>query len=105
RTTSATTTARIAAAARPLRAAEELRSAFVFRPLAHAAHAAGAPFRAWAPSLRRVVGDELRHARLCTDLAAHFGAPAPRHDLSPVRARLASLPAPRTRLSHLLLVE
>jgi hypothetical protein len=103
--TLASATERIAASAWPLRAAEELRSAFVFRAIAHAARIAGAPSAAWAPSLWRVVGDELRHARLCTELGARLGAAPPRHDLSPVRARLLALPDPRRRLTHLLLVE
>lgn len=96
-------TVRLAAAAWPLRAAEELRSARVFRALAHAA--GDGPLADWAPDLRHAAADEVRHARLCCDVGARLGAPPPRHDSGIVRARLAALPTPRARLSHLLLVE
>jgi hypothetical protein len=93
---------RTARAAWPMRAAEELRSALIYRAAARAACVV-AP--SWAEPLRAVHRDELRHVRLCRDLGLRLGAGAPRFDASPVRARLAALPAPRLRLLSLLLVE
>lgn len=94
---------RFAALAWPLRAAEELRSALIFRALERAARAAlPAP---WPARLHDAVHDELRHARLCARIAAELGAPAPGYDARPVQARLAALPEPLQRTRSLLLVE
>jgi hypothetical protein len=94
-----------AARAWPMRAAEELRSAMVFRAMAQAARAIGGAAAPWAPVLWRAVRDELRHARLCTLVGARLGALPPRHDLWPVRARVGGLGRGRARLAALLLVE
>jgi hypothetical protein len=96
---------RAAAAAWPRRAAEELRSALLFRALAHAARTAGEPFAAWEHPVWHIVRDQLRHARLCAEVGASLGAEPPRHDAAAARARLAWLATPRRRAAHLLLVE
>jgi hypothetical protein len=90
----------------PMRAAEELRSALVFRALSQAARAVGgALWSGFGAALGRAVGDELRHARLCLAVGHTLGAPSPRWDRAPVSARLATLPALRSRAAALLLVE
>jgi hypothetical protein len=88
----------------PMRSAEELRSARIFRALARASHVAGVP-EPWPTRFHAAMRDEVRHARLCADVGARLGAPAPLHDPRPVRARLASLGDPWTRVVSLLLVE
>ncbi len=95
---------RFAGSAWPMRAAEELRSALVFRALARAARAAGMP-DPWPGRFDAAVRDELHHARLCARVGARIGAPEPVYDARPVRKRLAFLPDPRMRAAALLLVE
>ncbi len=95
---------RFASAAWPMRAAEELRSGLIFRALARAARAAAMP-EPWPTRFALAVGDEARHARLCATVGARLGAPAPRYDSRPVRARLAPLGEPLLRTASLLLVE
>jgi hypothetical protein len=95
---------RFAVAAWPMRAVEELRSALIFRALERAARACEVP-APWPSRLRSAVRDELRHSRLCAEMAARLGAGRPTYDPRPVRARLASLADPRERLGALLLVE
>lgn len=99
------TPAQIQFAARgwPLRAAEELRSALIYRALAAAA--ARVLDEAWTDRVRAVVVDEVRHARLCAQIGAQLGAPPPAYDHRPVAARLESLPEPRARAAVLLLSE
>jgi hypothetical protein len=88
----------------PLRAAEELRSALVFRALARASRATMLP-GPWGDHFEAAVHDELRHARLCAAVGRALGAPKPCYDRAPVRARLGDLSDPVTRASALLLVE
>jgi hypothetical protein len=95
---------RFAAQAWPLRAAEELRSALIFRALARAALDCRIP-APWPARFASAVRDELRHARLCAVVGRRLGTPAPRYDARPVRARLAALPDPPLRAAALLLVE
>jgi hypothetical protein len=95
---------RFATAAWPMRAAEELRSALIFRALAEVARAAGFE-AAWVARFSSAVRDELRHSRLCATVGARVGAAKPAYDPRPVRARLATLPEPRLRAISLLLVE
>jgi len=90
-----------AVAAWPLRAAEELRSALIYRALASASRAAGLP-APWPARFAEVVGDEVRHARLCATVGARLGAGAPRYDAGPVRRRLAPLAEPIARTAALL---
>ncbi|HEY4016405.1 MAG TPA: hypothetical protein VGM06_23885 [Polyangiaceae bacterium] len=95
---------KFAIAAWPMRAAEELRSARIFRALWRASHAAHVP----EPSPGRFesgMRDELRHAHLCASVGARLGAPSPTYDARPVRARLATLEDPLLRTLSLLLVE
>jgi hypothetical protein len=87
-----------------MRAAEEHRSALIFRALASAARAAGIP-SPWPAEFARAAHDELRHVRLCAAAGEKLGAPAPIYDARPVRDRLASLPDPMLRVAALLLVE
>ncbi len=90
----------------PMRAAEELRSALVFRAAHRAARAVGgALWAGFGAALGRTVRDELRHTRLCVAVGAALGAAAPAWDRAPLRARMAALPAPRLRAGALLLVE
>ena len=90
----------------PMRAAEELRSALVFRALHRAAHAVGgALWDGFGASLARTVRDELRHTRLCLAVGTALGAPPPVWDRAPLLARLVTLPSPRLRAGALLLVE
>jgi P-aminobenzoate N-oxygenase AurF len=95
---------RFAAAAWPMRAAEELRSAQIFRALARSARIAGMP-DPWPARFSATVRDELRHARLCVAVGTRLGASEPRYDARPVSARLATLPDPLLRTAALLLVE
>jgi hypothetical protein len=95
---------RFAVAAWPMRAAEELRSAGIFRALARASGAAGVP-HPWPARFAAAVRDEIRHARLCVNVGARLGASAPVYDARPVRSRLARLPDPLMRAAALLLVE
>lgn len=95
---------RFAVAAWPMRAAEELRSALVFRALERAAREAGAP-APWPACFHAAVHDEMRHARLCAIVGARLGAAAPRYDSAAVRARLSTLPSAELRVAALLLVE
>jgi hypothetical protein len=87
-----------------MRAAEELRSALIFRALARGARVTrlGSP---WPERFASAVGDEIRHARLCAAAGARLGAAPPRYDAAQVRARLAGLPVPSERVTALLLVE
>ncbi len=95
---------RFAITAWPMRAAEELRSALVFRTLARAARDAGMP-EPWPSRFDAAMRDELRHSRLCAQVGRQLGALAPEYDARPVRARMATLGDPLTRLAALLLVE
>lgn len=92
----------IAREAWPLRAAEELRSARIFRALWETSRSV---LPAWSLRFRAVAHDELGHARLCATIGAELGAQPPRHDRRPVLRRLASLPEARLRTAALLLVE
>jgi hypothetical protein len=93
-----------AAAAWPLRAAEELRSALIFRALARATRAARLPLACQA-GFAAAAHDEVAHARLCAAVGTRLGANPPRYHAGPVRARLAGLPDPRRRALTLLVVE
>jgi hypothetical protein len=93
-----------AAAAWPLRAAEELRSALIFRALAVAAARAAMPAE-WVARFGAAARDEVGHARLCAAVGRRLGADLPRYDARPVRARLEPLRDPLARATALLLVE
>jgi hypothetical protein len=95
---------RFAREAWPMRAAQELRSALIFRALARAARRAHF-LEPWPSRFDGAVRDELRHTRLCATIGARLGASPPAYDAAPVRARLASLPDARLRAVSLLLVE
>jgi hypothetical protein len=95
---------RFAREAWPMRAAQELRSALIFRALARAARGARFP-EPWPSRFAGAVRDELRHTRLCATIGARFGARPPAYDAAPVRERLAALPDARARAVSLLLVE
>lgn len=95
---------RFAVTAWPMRAAEELRSALIFRALSRASRAAGMP-EPWPGRFESGMHDELRHTRLCVAVGARLGAPAAAYDASRVRARLAGLGNPLLRTASLLLVE
>lgn len=95
---------RFAIEAWPMRAAEELRSARIFRALSRAARVAGL-CEPWPTRFAAAMRDEVRHARLCVTVGTRLGALAPRYDVRPVRARLAGLPNPLMRTAALLLVE
>ena len=95
---------RFAGAAWPMRAAEELRSALIFRALARAAYQIGVA-EPWPSHFAAAVRDEVRHARLCASVASRFAAGEPCYDVRPVRARLARTPHPVMRVASLLLVE
>jgi hypothetical protein len=86
-----------------MRAAEELRSAAIFRAAAGGARRLGE--NQLALQLGAIVRDEIRHVRLCASVGAELGAPEPRYDLSLVRARLRGLRSPELRLTSILLVE
>lgn len=93
-----------AVAAWPLRAAEERRSALIFRALMHAGRVAGIPEQ-WTRRFLSAARDEIGHAKLCAAIGARLGADRPRYDAGPVRIRLASLIDPVDRAAALLLVE
>ena len=93
-----------ATAAWPMRAAEELRSALIFRALTRAARAAKLP-EPWTKRFEAMVGDEVGHARLCAEVGSRLGAERPRYDARPVRARLTALPDPMGRATAILLIE
>jgi hypothetical protein len=93
-----------AAAAWPMRAAEELRSALIFRALSRAAVAANLP-ELWTKRFAAMVVDEIRHARLCAEVGSRLGSDRPLYDARPVRARLAALPDPVERTTAILLIE
>jgi hypothetical protein len=95
---------RFAASAWPMRAAEELRSARIFRALHRAARDIDMP-GTWLSRFAAATRDEVRHADLCAAVGAQLGAPKPQYDARPVRARLAGLPDPHARAAALLLVE
>ncbi len=95
---------RFAVAAWPMRAADELRSALIFRALARAAVVAKVP-DPWPARFVQAARDEVRHARLCAAVGRCLGAPVPRYDAHPVFARLAHLHEPLFRVAALLLVE
>jgi len=93
-----------ARAAWPMRAAEELRSALIFRALAQAS--ARSPIAAaWTARFLSAARDEIFHARLCAAIGARLGADRPRYDAGPVRARLAPLAEPTARACALTLIE
>jgi len=88
----------------PLRAAEELRSALIFRALAQAS--ARSPICAsWTPQFLAAAHDEIFHAKLCAATGACLGAPPPRYDADPVHARLAPLLDATRRACALALME
>jgi hypothetical protein len=93
-----------AVAAWPMRAAEELRSALVYRALARASQRMAVDVR-WTSAFESAALDELGHARLCARVGARLGADRPRYDGRPVFARLRTLAAPSMRMASLLLVE
>jgi hypothetical protein len=93
-----------ARAAWPLRAAEELRSALIFRALAQAS-LRSPTCAAWAARFSSAVHDEIFHARLCAAIGKGFGASSPCYDARPVRARLAPLMEPTRRACSLVLIE
>ncbi len=97
--------AQLAARAWPMKCAQELRSALVFRALRDAARRLGAAFAPLAADAARIAREELRHARLCRDAGVALGAAVVTHDRAPVARRLAGLPEPRRRLLALLLIE
>ncbi len=87
-----------------MRAAEELRSALVFRALARAARDAGMQ-EPWPASFAAGVHDEVKHARLCADIGARLGADPPSYDDTLVQTRLGTLRDATSRAAALLLVE
>ena len=91
-----------AALAWPLRAAEELRSAMIYRALA-AASASVLP--AFNERFAAVAREEVGHARLCATVGARLGATPPTYDGGPVRQRLASLTDARERVIALVVAE
>jgi hypothetical protein len=95
---------RFAVAAWPMRAAQELRSALIFRALAAAARATATP-GPWPAHFDSATRDEIRHARLCVAAGARLGARPPVWDPRPVRTRLGRLPGALERVTRLLLVE
>jgi hypothetical protein len=86
------------------RAAQELRSALVFRALARAARAIGVP-QPWPGRFGAAVHDEMRHARLCVEVGARLGAARPTYDDRPLRVLLARHADPVVRALRLLTVE
>jgi len=88
----------------PLKAAEELRSALIFRALARAA-ATWPIGRDWAPRFLAAAREEISHAKLCATIGARLGAPRPRYDARPVHARLCALTTPARRACALALIE
>lgn len=97
--------AQLAAGAWPMKCAEELRSALVFRALRDAARRLGAAYAPLAADAARIAREELRHARLCHDAGVALAATAVTHDCAPVARRLAGLAEPPRRLLGLLLIE
>jgi hypothetical protein len=95
---------RFAAAAWPMRAAEELRSALIYRSLAQASRTARLP-EVWTQRFEVVAREELGHARLCVVVGDRLGAARPVYDARPVRTRLATLVSPLPRAIALMLVE
>jgi hypothetical protein len=95
---------RFAVEAWPMRAAEELRSALIFRALARAARCAHL-VEPWPSRFLDAMRDEVRHARLCAVVGERLGATKPLYDATPVRARVASHTDPIARTASLLLVE
>jgi hypothetical protein len=95
---------RFATVAWPMRAAEELRSARIFRALTQASRAVDLT-HPWPARFASAVRDEVRHARLCATVGAALGAPVPMYDARPVKARLAGVPEPLERLLSLLVIE
>jgi hypothetical protein len=95
---------RFAVGAWPMRAAQELRSALIFRALAQASRASRVGER-WPWLFASAMRDEVRHASLCARAGKALGAMPPVYDARPVSARLASLPEPAARVAALLLVE
>ncbi len=95
---------RFAVAAWPLRAAEELRSALIYRALTRASRATALE-ASWTARFAAVVGDEVGHARLCASVGARLGAATPHYDAEQVRARLAPLRDPLDRTAALLVTE
>jgi hypothetical protein len=88
----------------PLKAAEELRSALIFRALAWSS--ARWPIgTGWTARFIAAAHDEIFHARLCAAVGARLGAPPPRYDAGPVHARLARLADPTRRACALALIE
>ena len=92
----------LAIGAWPLRAAEELRSALIYRALARASRIA---LPAFADRFDGVAREEVGHARLCATIGEELGAAPPRYDAAPVRARLAPLGDPRERTIALVTAE
>jgi hypothetical protein len=95
---------RFAIAAWPMRAAQELRSALVFRALAAAARAVAMP-APWPSRFFAAAHDEIRHARLCAIVGEDLGAEPPAWNVDSVRDRLGALPNASSRVATLLLVE
>jgi hypothetical protein len=95
---------RFAVTAWPMRAAEELRSALIFRALSRAAAVCGMP-EPWPARFAAAMRDEVRHSRLCSTVGTLLGASAPRYDTRPVQTRLMELSDPLARTAALLLVE
>lgn len=101
---------RFSVAAWPLRAADELRSALIYRALAKAGRTLANAGHALVPEalygkLRAAIADEARHARLCVEVGRLIGAPPPQYDVSRVEARLATLPDAVGRVAALLIGE
>ena len=92
----------VAIGAWPLRAAEELRSALIYRALARASRSA---LPAFAERFAGVAREEVGHARLCATIGAELGAAPPHYDAEPVRARLARLGDPLERTIALVTAE
>jgi hypothetical protein len=88
----------------PMRAAEELRSAMIFRALARAS-ACSPVTAAWEGRFLDAAHDELFHARLCATVGTRLGAERPRYDATRVHDRLAPLVDPLARACSLLLLE
>jgi hypothetical protein len=95
---------RFAIGAWPMRAAEEYRSALIFRALARAARAASVP-EPWPARFIGALRDELAHAHLCASVGAKLGAARPVYDAHRVRQRLARVPDAMMRVVSLLLIE
>jgi hypothetical protein len=91
-----------AIAAWPLRAAEELRSALIYRALAASSRRA---LPAFAERFAVVMHEEVGHARLCATVGTRLGAARPSYDAAPVRERLARYPDPTARTIALVVGE